>query len=182
MLISSQKLNEYKQYQYKGRLSSLEGKVYLDINHPWFLLVVEYTGDAIITPNKNKIVMSHKHIKNKLYFKQFPMNNPKDNIFQYFGTLIITKATIFGLGGASSFLGIDKAHSDFPEEMNSYPPGMTRYPEDVSQGNTFHKRGTLKILSEIKKHKLSKSGKFGRSGTSKVTGAQSSTTSGPGGY
>lgn len=174
MLLNSQKIEEYKQYSYKGSLSYYEGRGYLDINHPWFMCFIEYRGDAVITPNTNSIKMSCKHLPGKLCLKQFPMNNPKENIFEYFGSLEIIRGFVYGIGGRLGFLHIKSPNFDQPELMATKPEDITRFPEKISEGFSFNTKDSLMILSELRQP----GSKIANKGRGKTTTPQSRTSSG----
>ena len=185
MKISKQKIEEYSQYKYKGSVSYSDGDVFIDVNYPWFMCYLEYTGDAVINVNTKDINISCTVLQNKLFFRQLEITNPKEKIFEYFGTLNITKAKVYGLGGSKAGLKIITPNLDQPELMDSNPETITRFPDKISKGNTFHIKNSLNVLTKLEAQKIKsarKSGIGAGRATKLSSKAQSSTTSGGSGY
>ena len=176
-----QLIQEYSQYKYIASLSYGEGKGFIDSNNPWFMIYISYKGDAVITPNLNDIPMIIRMRPDKMFFKQLSFNNTKVHLFNYFGSLEIKSAMIYGLGGAKGSLWIQTPNFDQPELIGTNPEDFTRFPEKVKDGFTYNTKETLKILSKIKKDKKGQATKRGSMSRRTAT-SQSRISSGGGTY
>ena len=90
-----QLIKEYSKYDYNATFSYGEGKAYVESNHPYFIIYIEYQGDGFITPNTKDIKMQVKSKPNVMFFKLLSFTNPASHLFDYFGTIQITKAKIY---------------------------------------------------------------------------------------
>mgnify|MGYP003136744285 CR=1 FL=1 len=171
-----QKLNQHKEYEYRGVISYAGGTESVNCNLPWRMIYMEYEGDAIITPNTKDILLKFSKYGNKIYFKQLGFTNPKSHLFNYFGTLYIRVCKVYGFGGTKAHLSIKYPDFDKPQLMGTKPEDFTRLPENVKDGLTYHNKETLNIMSTLNSLKKPKKG-IGRKGVEKSGQATSKSTS-----
>ena len=179
----SELIKEYSKYDYNATFSYGEGKAYVESNHPYFIVYIEYQGDGFITPNTKDIKMQVKSKPNVMFFKLLSFTNPASHLFDYFGTIQITKAKIYGLGGAKKGMTVKSPNFDQPELIDTKPEDFTRFPDKVEKAFTYTNKETLKLYTEAKAARAAKKSKQTATGATKSTSAgQSGVSSGGSGY
>tara|TARA_Y100001963_G_scaffold110786_1_gene153218 strand:- start:40 stop:588 length:549 start_codon:yes stop_codon:yes gene_type:complete len=179
----SELIKAYSKYEYNATLSYGEGKAYVESNHPFFLIYIQYDGDGFITPNTNDIKMQIKSKPNSIFFKLLSFTKPESHLFDYFGTIRINRARIYGLGGSKANISIKSPNYDYPEIMETNPEDFSRLPEDVKKVFTYTNKDNLQFYEEAKASKAAKKSRQTRTGKATVGFAgQSSRSSGGSGY